>query len=123
MHEKKRAEIMKVATTRVKGGVKRSSDTDIASVMSAKLSKNTLPHEIASAIAARITLEASGPKNGSGASGSKAGGGGSGSKTTAGAKKVVAPVKKWIAPAIGALAKISLKESQESSLPGQAVRP
>jgi hypothetical protein len=62
----------------------------------------------------------SGPKNVPGASGSKAGGGGSGSKTTGGAKKDVASIKKHIILAIGALAEISLKESQESSLHCQA---
>jgi hypothetical protein len=102
----------------VKDGFKQSLDMDITSVKSMKLSKNIVPHTIASAAAACITLEASGPKNVSGASGSKAGRGGSGSKTTGGAIMATASFKKHIIPAIGALAEISSEESQESSPQG-----
>jgi hypothetical protein len=58
----------------------------------------------------------------SGTSGSKAGRDGLGSKTAAGVKKATTSAKKHIVPAIGALAKISSEESQESSPHGQAFR-
>jgi hypothetical protein len=94
--EKKRAETAKVTMAQVKGGLKRSSDTDITSAKSAKLSKNIVPRTLTSAAMAHITLEAPGPKNVFGDLSSKAGGGGSGSKTAAGAKKATMLVKKHI---------------------------
>jgi hypothetical protein len=117
--EKKRMETAKVTVAQVKGGFKKSLDVDIASAKSAELSKNTIPRAIASTVTARITLEASGPKNVSGSSGSKASGGGSCSKTAAGAKKAITSAKKCIVPTIGGLAEISSEESQESSPHGQ----
>jgi hypothetical protein len=92
--EKKRAETAKVTMAQVKGGLKRSSDTDITSAKSAKLSKNIVPRTLTSAAMAHIT--APGPKNVFGDLSSKAGGGGSGSKTAAGAKKATMLVKKHI---------------------------
>jgi hypothetical protein len=60
--EKRRTETAKVTVTQSKGGLKWSSDTDIASVRPVKLSKNIVPRAIASATAARITHEARGQK-------------------------------------------------------------
>jgi hypothetical protein len=71
--EKKRAETAKVTMAQVKGGLKWSSDTDITSAKSAKLSKNIVPCTLTSAAMAHITLEAPGPKNVFGDLSSKAG--------------------------------------------------
>jgi hypothetical protein len=60
--KKRRTETAKVAMTQSKGGLKRSSDMDIALVKSAKLSKSIVPHTIASVAVARITHEARGTK-------------------------------------------------------------
>jgi hypothetical protein len=85
--KKKRTETTKVTVAQVKSGLKRSSDADISSAKSAKLSKNIIPCAIAFAAAERFRPEARSSKSVSGASGSKADGGGPGSKTVAGAKK------------------------------------
>jgi hypothetical protein len=60
--EKRRTEIAKVTVTQSKGGFKWLSDKEIASTKSVKLSKNTVPHTIASATTLHITHEACGPK-------------------------------------------------------------
>jgi hypothetical protein len=118
--EKKKVETAKVAAAQVKGGLKWSSDTDISSAKSAKLSKNNVPHTIASAAAVCITPEVRGSKNASGVLVSKADGGGPGSKTVVGAKKATTSIKKHIIPAIGARVEISLEGTDESSPHGQA---
>jgi hypothetical protein len=61
--EKRRAETVKVAVAQSKGGFKRPSDMDIASMKSMKLSKNIVPHAIASTATVCITLEAPSLKN------------------------------------------------------------
>jgi hypothetical protein len=72
--KKRRTEIVKFTAVQVKGGLEWSSDMDILSAKSMKLSKNIVPRTIASAAAAHITHEARSLKNVSGALGSKAGG-------------------------------------------------
>jgi hypothetical protein len=82
-----------------------------------KLGDKTVPHAIAAATAARAMLEESGPKSVACASGSNVVGGTSGSKIvgdTSGSKHHV--------PRIGALARASLEESQESSSHGQTTK-
>jgi hypothetical protein len=54
--EKRRTETAKVTVAQGKGGFKRSSDTDIASAKSTKLSKNIVPRTIAFVVAVRIAL-------------------------------------------------------------------
>jgi hypothetical protein len=87
-----------------------------------KLRKSTVPRAIASVAAARITHEVQGMKNVSGALGFKAGGGGPSSKTMTSVKKAITSAKKHIVPAIGALAEISSKGTQESSPHGKALQ-
>jgi hypothetical protein len=118
--EKKWIETVKAAAAWVKGGLKWSSDADISSAKSVKLSKNIVPHAIASAVATCITPEARGSKNVSGTLGCTTGGGGPYSKAIPGAKKATTSTKKCIILAIGALAEISSKGTQESPPHGQA---
>jgi hypothetical protein len=118
--EKKWMEIVKVIVAQVKGGLKRSSDVDISSAKSVKLSKNIIPCAIASAATDHFRPEVHSSKSVSSASGSKADAGGPGSKTVAGAKKATTSIKKRIVLAIGALAEISSKGTQESTPHGQA---
>jgi hypothetical protein len=54
VHEKKRMEPMKVVAAHAKGGLKRSSDADISSAKSVKLSKSVIPHAIASVSKASV---------------------------------------------------------------------
>jgi hypothetical protein len=60
--KKRRTDTAKVVTVQVKGGLKWSSDMDILSAKSTKLSKNIVPHTIASAATTHITPEAHGLK-------------------------------------------------------------
>jgi hypothetical protein len=110
----------KVAVVYVKGGLKQSSDANISSAKSVKLSKSVIPHAIASTAVARITSEARGLKNVSNALGSKAYVGGPSSKTMPRAKKAAPSPRKRIIPGIGALAAISSEGSSELSPHGQA---
>jgi hypothetical protein len=116
-HEKKRVEHVKTSTTPVKISVKRPSDANPTSPKSVKLSKKTIPHMIASAVAAHDTLLAYGSKVVAGVSDlvtveghplSKTIGGSSGSK-------IAAPVKKHRVPPTGPMARASSEESQNSS--------
>jgi hypothetical protein len=110
--EIRRMETARVTVTQSKGSLKRSSDTDISSAKSTKLSKNNVPH----------THEARGPENVYGASGSIAGGGGPSSRTVTGVKKAIVSTKNQIVPGIGALAEISSEGTQESSPHGHALQ-
>jgi hypothetical protein len=131
---------VKTSTVPVQIGVKQPSDANVASSKSAKLSKKTIPHVIASAAAAHGTLLAFGSKTAPGASNlvatgdhprSKTIGGTSSSKTVgdvlvskgaAGSKKAVTPTKKRRVPPTGPLAGASSKENQDSSLCGTMIR-
>jgi hypothetical protein len=118
--EKNGTEPAKVFGARMKGGIKWSSDADILSRKSVKLSKGIILRTIASAATTRITPEARRSVNLFGASGSKAGGRVSGCKTVPRAKMAAPSAKKRIIPAIGVLATISSEGTQESSLHDQA---
>jgi hypothetical protein len=74
-HEKKGTEPTKVDAAQVKGSLKQSSDADISSTKSAKLSKSIVHRAIAPVATVRITPVAHGSLNVSGALGSRAGGG------------------------------------------------
>jgi hypothetical protein len=145
--EKKKAEPGKVSVAAKKAGVKRPSDTDVALMKLAKLSKQIIPHALASVATTRATLGTtglkktpargtSGCKTARGTRGSKFAGGASGSKpvgsasslkvvvsktvpkTTAITKRATAPRKMRHVPMVGGLAVIS----SESSPHGQAVQ-
>jgi hypothetical protein len=131
VHGNKGAEPAKTSVLLRKRGLKQSSNTNVASVKSVKLSKKTLPRAITSGAAAYGTLGLFGSKNAPGASVPGAGGGVSGSKAvagflvskaTSGAKKAAAPSNKHHIPMVGAMAELSSEESQESSPHGQAVQ-
>jgi hypothetical protein len=82
--EKKWADPAKTSTVPRKISVKRPSDANVASLKSTKLSKKTIPHVIASAVATHGTLLASGLKTELGASDPVAAGGPPSSKMTGG---------------------------------------
>jgi hypothetical protein len=117
--KKRKAETVKTSVPRGKKNLKRPSDAEVASVKPLKLSKNIVPHAIAVVATTHPTLKASSPKSMTGAPDSKVVGGTSGSKPGAGSKKTLAPVRNRRVPVIGASARASLEESQESSPPGQ----
>jgi hypothetical protein len=104
---KKKMEAVKVAPSRGKASLKRSSVTEVVSARPLKQSKKIMARPATTTTTTRVPV---------GALSSKVPVGASGSKGTTSVKKTVIPIHKRRIPAIGAMAVASLEESQESSL-------